>query len=70
MTRQSGRTTRKRRAPAARLPVTLRLPKSLVARIEQDLDSREIPLSRNSWLLEAVLEKLERSSTGGSNGAR
>jgi hypothetical protein len=58
----------KRRAPK-RVPVTIRLPDDVVARIDQDLGDRDVPLSRNNWLLEAAIEKLRRSDTGGSHGA-
>jgi hypothetical protein len=50
--------------------VTIRLPDNIVARIDQDLGGRDVPLSRNNWLLEAAIEKLRRSETGGSHGAK
>ena len=54
----------------ARVPVTVRLPEKLVKQIDAELDRRDIPLSRNNWLLEAALEKLRRNGTGGSHGAQ
>ena len=69
MMRKAARTAHKRRS-ARRIPVTVRLPDTLVAKIDQDLDSRQIPVSRNNWLLEAAIEKLGRSETRGSNGAK
>jgi hypothetical protein len=60
----------KRRTAPRRVPVTIRLPDDVIARIDQDLDDREIPLSRNNWLLEAAIEKLRRSDNGGSHGAK
>ncbi|HEV8238595.1 MAG TPA: hypothetical protein VGS57_04445 [Thermoanaerobaculia bacterium] len=60
----------RRRSALRRVPVTIRLPDDVVARIDQDLGRRDIPLSRNNWLLEAAIEKLRRSETGGPHGAK
>ena len=60
----------KRRSAPSRVPVSIRLPDDVVARIDQDLEDRDIPLSRNNWLLEAVIEKLRRSENGGPHGAK
>jgi hypothetical protein len=54
----------------ARVPVTVRLPEKIVQQIDAELDQRDIPLSRNNWLLEAALEKLRRNGTGGSYGTQ
>ena len=47
------------------IPVTLRLPSELSNRIEAVLQKRAFKLPRHTWLLEAVIEKLEREE--GSN---
>jgi hypothetical protein len=60
----------RRRSARKRVPVTIRLPDDVVERIDQDLGSRDVPLSRNNWLLEAAIEKLRRSGTGGPHGAK
>lgn len=54
----------------ARVPVTVRLPEEVVKRIDADLDQRDIPLSRNNWLLEAAIEKLKKTAAGGSHGTK
>lgn len=59
-----------KQAATARVPVTIRLPERVVQQIDAELDQRDIPLSRNSWLLEAALEKLRKNATGGSNGTQ
>ena len=41
-------------------PVVLRVPNRLLKRIDQALLSRPLKTPRHTWLLEAVLEKLER----------
>ena len=60
----------RRRNAAGRVPVTIRLPDEVVARIDRDLEDREVPLSRNNWLLEAAIEKLRRSENGGPHGTK
>jgi hypothetical protein len=52
------------------MPVTIRLPEDVIKQIDKDLDQRDIPLSRNNWLLEAAIEKLGRGGSRGSNGAQ
>ena len=59
-----------RQAAVQRVPVTVRLPESVVQQIDHELDRRDVPLSRNNWLLEAALEKLRKSSAGGSHGSQ
>ena len=54
----------------ARVPVTVRLPRNVVQKIDEELDQREVPLSRNNWLLEAAIEKLRKNGTGGSHGTQ
>jgi hypothetical protein len=70
MTQRRSGTTAKRKPVAARVAVTMRLPQNIVEQIDSALERRVIPLSRNNWLLEAAIEKLERSRPEGSNGAR
>jgi hypothetical protein len=57
---------RKERKP--RVPVTVRLPPDIVQKIDLDLEHRLVPVSRNNWLLEAAIEKLNGNGTGGSRG--
>ncbi len=42
------------------IPVTLRIPAELTRRIEMVLQKRAFKIPRHTWLLEAVIEKLER----------
>ena len=60
----------KKRAASPRVPVTIRLPERLVRQIDEDLGQRDIPLSRNNWLLEAAVEKLRRGDSGGPHGTK
>ncbi len=54
----------------ARVPVTVRLPENVIRQIDQDLDQRDVPLSRNNWLLEAAIEKLRKNGSGDPHGAK
>jgi hypothetical protein len=38
--------------------VQLRLPRDLIQRIDRDRKKRTVPPSRHSWILEALLDKL------------
>jgi len=57
----------KKRPVLARVPLTVRLPEDVIKKIDEDLDHRDVPLSRNNWLLEAAIEKLRK---GGTHGAK
>ncbi len=46
------------------MPVVLRVPAALLGRIDEALDARAVKIPRHTWLLEAVVEKLERESGG------
>ena len=70
MNRKGGNGSIKRRAGPARVSVTVRLPEDVIERIDQQLDDRDIPLSRNNWFLEAAIEKLRRSDSEGSHGKK
>jgi hypothetical protein len=52
------------------VPVTIRLPKEVVQKIDLDLERRSVPVSRNNWLLEAVIEKLKRNGSGEDHGTK
>ena len=70
MNRRANQASQRRRPPLPRVPVTIRLPENVVEQIDRDLGQRDIPLSRNNWFLEAVIEKLRRNAPGGANGAK
>ena len=42
------------------IPVTLRLPSELDSRIEAVLQNKPLKTPRHTWILEAIIEKLER----------
>jgi hypothetical protein len=43
-------------------PVILRVPEDVLERIDATVKARRIKTPRHTWLLEAVLEKLEKES--------
>ena len=44
------------------VPVILRVPQTLLTRIDEAVAARPIRTPRHTWMLEAVLEKLERET--------
>ena len=60
----------RQRSAAVRVPLTVRLPEYVVKEIDEELDHRDVPLSRNNWFLEAAIEKLRRGRVGGPDGAK
>ncbi len=62
------------RAPSARnangkdrVAVTIRVPEPLLHLIDRYIEARDVPISRNNWLLEAAVEKLARQRDRGSD---
>lgn len=43
-----------------RVAITVRVPEPLLRRIDSYIQKRDVPISRNNWLLEAAVEKLDR----------
>jgi hypothetical protein len=67
MNRSTGNGRSSKRRMNERVPVTVRLPQRLVKQIDEQVNHRDVPISRNNWLLEAAIEKLKKD-TGGSHG--
>jgi len=44
------------------VPVILRVPEEILEKVDASVQARRIKTPRHTWLLEAVLEKLERES--------
>jgi uncharacterized membrane protein len=42
--------------------ILIRIPNTLLDRVDTDLSTRPLKTPRNTWILEAILEKLERKS--------
>jgi uncharacterized membrane protein len=40
--------------------ILIRIPNNLLDRVDTDLTARPLKTPRNTWILEAILEKLER----------
>ena len=54
-----------------RVSVTVRIPEHILKQVDASLDQEDVPVSRNHWIIEALVEKLRRANGGGgSNGAR
>lgn len=70
MNRSTAQKMAKRRPATTRVAVTIRLPEDIVEKIDSELELREVPISRNNWLLEAAIEKLHRNNLRESNGTQ
>ncbi len=70
MNRKASHGSTRRRPASERVTLTVRLPEDLVSRINQRLDARDVPISRNNWFLEAAIEKLRRTEPEGSHGKK
>lgn len=44
------------------VPVILRVPEDILERVDASVQARRIKTPRHTWLLEAILEKLEKES--------
>lgn len=40
-------------------PVILRIPKTSLKRVDEAVSARRVKTSRNTWIIEAILDKLE-----------
>lgn len=49
--------------------LTVRVPRTLVSDIDHERKARAVRVPRNTWILEAVVEKLDREKHGLRNGA-
>ena len=43
-----------------KVAITVRVSEPLLWRINRFIEKRDVPISRNNWLLEAAVEKLDR----------
>lgn len=62
----SGRTIgrpRKVNEPEA-LKFVMRIPPQISDQMAQVIEARKVPMSRNAWILEAIVEKLEKDAVG------
>ncbi|WP_226782223.1 hypothetical protein [Oceaniglobus trochenteri] len=48
--------------------LTVRVPRALVSNIDHERKARAVQVPRNTWILEAVVEKLDREKQGKHNG--
>ena len=62
LTEEGGRTARQETAARA---VSLRIPGPLAERLDDFLQGQLVRVPRHAWILQAILEKLERSEKGG-----
>jgi len=53
-----------------RVLVTVRIPGHILQKIDSRVEEEELPVSRNHWIVEALIEKLRRNKDrNGINGS-
>ena len=52
-----------------RVAVPIRVPEPLLRQIDRHIETRDVPIWRNNWLLEAAAEKLSRQEQDRRRGA-
>lgn len=50
--------------------LTVRVPRELVIDIDRERNGRPVRVPRNTWILEALVEKLDRERQSARNGIR
>ena len=53
-----------RNGEKSRVPVTIRIPETILQEIDDHVDREELPISRNHWIVEALVEKLKKNHNG------
>lgn len=62
---------RDQKSDKGRVPVTVRIPEIILNEIDSCVGSEELPVSRNHWIVEALVEKLKKTKNGnGTDGAQ
>jgi len=44
------------------IPVMLRLPPAMLEKVDASVQARVVPTARTTWIMEAIVEKLEREN--------
>lgn len=54
-----------------RVSITVRIPEHILKQIDASLVKKDVPISRNHWIVEALVEKLKKvTGEGGEDGAQ
>ena len=53
-----------RNGDKGRVPVTIRIPEAILKEIDDKVEQEELPISRNHWIVEALVEKLKKNHNG------
>ncbi len=53
-----------RNGDKSRVPVTIRIPEAILKEIDNKVEEEELPISRNHWIVEALVEKLKKNHNG------
>lgn len=48
----------------SRVPVTIRIPETILKEIDNLVEQEALPISRNHWIVEALVNKLKKNHNG------
>lgn len=48
----------------SKVSVTIRLPKSILNEIDHQVALDDLPISRNHWIVDALVEKIKKTRSG------
>lgn len=53
-----------RNGEKSRVPVTIRIPEAILKEIDELVEQEALPISRNHWIVEAIVDKLKKNHNG------
>jgi len=53
-----------------RVPLTVRVPHKILKQIDEKIEGHEFPISRNHWIIEAILDKLRGPASEEKNNGQ
>jgi predicted DNA binding CopG/RHH family protein len=53
-----------RNGEKSRIPVTIRVPETILKEIDNLVEQEALPISRNHWIVEALVDKLKKNHNG------
>ena len=57
---KGGSTTTEKENKKTEQPIVLRIPSELLEQIDKEVSAKKIKIPRHQWLLQAIIEKLEK----------
>jgi hypothetical protein len=68
--KSANKSASRRKNGDGRITLTVRVPKSVLQQIDDDIAAELVPVSRNNWLVEAAVRKLRKKIAEGKDGPK